>query len=196
MKTHARAWRAPLPWCASLLLALLTLLAACGGSSSATSGLTAQATATPTSSPSATVAPTASNTPRLTATATQPMRPAPSATSTPRPNPTATPRPPAPTPTPKPPTPTPTPPKPVIVTISGFAFSPKSLTIIAGTTVEWVNMDSVMHTTTSNSGDPASWNSGPLATNATFSFTFTTPGSYGYHCAIHPFMTATITVTV
>ena len=83
----------------------------------------------------------------------------------------------------------------MIITISGFAFSPASVTITAGTTVEWINKDSVMHTSTSNSGDPASWDSGPLATNGTFSFTFTVAGTYGYHCNIHPFMTATIIVT-
>jgi plastocyanin len=83
----------------------------------------------------------------------------------------------------------------VIITISNFAFAPTSVTITAGTTVQWVNKDASTHTTTSDGGDPASWDSGPLMTNATFSVTFTTPGTYGYHCAIHPFMTATITVT-
>ena len=76
-----------------------------------------------------------------------------------------------------------------------FAFSPTPLTIKVGDTVEWVNKDPTMHTTTSDSGDPASWDSGPLATNATFSFTFTKTGTYTYHCSIHPFMTGTITVT-
>ena len=82
-----------------------------------------------------------------------------------------------------------------MVNISGFAFKPNSLTIHVGDTVKWTNMDGATHTTTSDSGDPASWNSGPLVTNATFSFTFTTPGTYTYHCMIHPFMTGTITVT-
>lgn len=83
----------------------------------------------------------------------------------------------------------------MIIKISGFAFSPSSLTIRVGDTVEWMNMDSVDHTTTSDSGDPASWDSGALATNATFSVTFTQSGVYTYHCAIHPSMTGTITVT-
>jgi plastocyanin len=55
-------------------------------------------------------------------------------------------------------------------------------------------MDTVTHTTTSDNGDPASWNQ-TLAPGATFSFTFTKPGTYTYHCAIHAFMTGTIIVT-
>ena len=69
------------------------------------------------------------------------------------------------------------------------------MTIHIGDTIEWKNMDSVDHTTTSDSGDPASWDSGPLATDATYSVTFTAAGVYTYHCAIHAFMTGTITVT-
>lgn len=178
METHARVWRQPVPWGASLLLALLALLAACGGSSSTPTTLTA--TATPTTPQTATALPIATNTPRPMATATPTTHPRPTATPTPRPKPTAT-------PTPKPQT--------VTIDISNFAFSPKTLTISAGTTVEWINKDSATHTSTSDSGDPASWDSGPLATNATFNFTFTKTGTYTYHCAIHPYMIATITVT-
>jgi plastocyanin len=82
-----------------------------------------------------------------------------------------------------------------MVSISDFAFSPNSLTIRVGDTVEWMNTVSTNHTTTSDSGDPASWDSGPLGLNATYSVTFTKPGTYTYHCSIHPFMTGTITVT-
>ncbi|MFB7509541.1 plastocyanin/azurin family copper-binding protein [Streptomyces broussonetiae] len=37
--------------------------------------------------------------------------------------------------------------------------------------------------------------SAALATHATYSYTFTKPGSYAYICTIHPFMTATVEVT-
>jgi plastocyanin len=77
---------------------------------------------------------------------------------------------------------------------SGFAFSPASMTIKAGTTVTWTNKTGAPHTVTSDSGDPASFN-GSVGGGATFSFTFTTPGTYQYHCNIHPYMAATITVT-
>ena len=85
------------------------------------------------------------------------------------------------------------------VSISGaygtFGFNPSSMTVKSGTTVTWTDNTNAPHTVTSDAGDPASFN-GPLMHNgATFSFTFTTPGTYSYHCSVHPYMTATITVT-
>ena len=77
-----------------------------------------------------------------------------------------------------------------------FAFSPATLTIKAGTTVTWKNTTAVSHTVTSDDGK--SFDSGtanPIAAQSgTFSFTFTTPGTFAYHCSIHPFMKATIIV--
>jgi plastocyanin len=78
------------------------------------------------------------------------------------------------------------------VTIENFAFSPQTLQVAPGTTVVWTNKDSVAHTVTSDTGAWA--DSGNLATGATFSHTFSTPGTYRYHCAIHPNMTATLVV--
>ena len=65
------------------------------------------------------------------------------------------------------------------------AFMPDALEITAGTTVTWTNTDSVSHTSTS---DAAGWNSGIVAPNGQFSFTFQTAGTFPYHCAIHPGM--------
>jgi len=79
----------------------------------------------------------------------------------------------------------------VDVDIQGFAFSPGDLTITTGTTVRWTNLDGVAHTSTS---DGAGWDSGSLANGQDYSFTFTTAGSYPYHCTFHPSMTATVTV--
>jgi plastocyanin len=77
-----------------------------------------------------------------------------------------------------------------------FAFSPATLTIKAGTTVTWKNTTAAAHTVTSDDGK--SFDSGianPItAQSGTFSFTFTTAGTFPYHCAIHPFMMATIIV--
>jgi plastocyanin len=80
------------------------------------------------------------------------------------------------------------------VTIKGFAFAPAALTVKVGTKVTWTNQDSDAHTVTSqdNSG-PLS--SAALSTGQTYSYTFTKPGTYSYLCTIHPFMTATVTVT-
>lgn len=60
----------------------------------------------------------------------------------------------------------------------------------AGTTVTWMNIDDTEHTTTSNSGV---WGSSILAPGKSFSFTFNNPGTYPYHCEIHP-MTGTVVV--
>ena len=104
---------------------------------------------------------------------------------------------PAATPTPTPmasptPTPTTTPtPAQANVNISGFAFVPSTLTVSVGTTVTWTNKDSVTHTVTSNDN---LFNSGDLAPNATFEFTFNQKGTFGYHCSIHTFMTGEIIV--
>ena len=77
------------------------------------------------------------------------------------------------------------------IDVSGFAFRPGDLTITPGTTVHWANQDAATHTTSS---DDNLWNQS-LAGGATFEFTFETPGTYTYHCNIHPSMTGTITVT-
>jgi plastocyanin len=79
------------------------------------------------------------------------------------------------------------------VSISGFKYAPGSLTVKAGTTVIWTNKDASTHTVTSDNG--AFTSSGNLATNDTYSFLFTTAGSFPYHCAIHPSMKGTIVVT-
>lgn len=80
------------------------------------------------------------------------------------------------------------------VTIQNFAFSPQTLTVKPGTKVVWTNRDSVAHTVTSDSG---AWpDSGPIASGQTFAHTFGKPGTYAYHCHIHPSMTATVVVTM
>jgi plastocyanin len=78
------------------------------------------------------------------------------------------------------------------VAIQGFAFGPATVTVKPGTTVTWAQQDEDQHTVTA---DDASFASTPLITGATFTHTFTTPGTYHYHCAIHPFMHGTVVVT-
>lgn len=80
------------------------------------------------------------------------------------------------------------------VTIKGFAFSPAATTVKSGTTVTWTNQDSVAHTVTENDSQ-AGPNSQSLDKGQSYSFTFTKAGTYHYHCAIHPDMRGTVTVT-
>lgn len=69
-----------------------------------------------------------------------------------------------------------------------------SFTVPAGTKVTWTNEDSVAHTVTSDATPPL-FDSGPLAPGATYSFTFTTPGTYPYHCNYHSSMHGTVVVS-
>ena len=80
------------------------------------------------------------------------------------------------------------------VAIQGFAFSPQTLTVKAGTTVTWTNGDSATHDVASTNG-PATdasttdlFSSGPLGSGQSFSFTFTKAGTYYYECTIHAAM--------
>ena len=62
------------------------------------------------------------------------------------------------------------------------AYGTNPLMISPGTTVQWVNQDSVEHTATSDSGV---FDSGTLTTGETYTFKFDNPGTYPYHCEIH-----------
>jgi plastocyanin len=75
--------------------------------------------------------------------------------------------------------------------LANFAFSPATLNIQVGTMVSWTNNDSTTHTVTSDNGI---FDSGNLAPNATFSYTFNTAGTFAYHCAIHTSMTGKVVV--
>jgi YVTN family beta-propeller protein len=74
--------------------------------------------------------------------------------------------------------------------IQGFAFE-DSITINAGQTVIWTNNDAVPHTVSSDNG---SWSSGAIAAGKSFSHRFDAPGTFSYHCEIHPAMEAIVVV--
>jgi plastocyanin len=77
------------------------------------------------------------------------------------------------------------------VQIADSAFAPGTLTITAGDSVIWTNADDRPHTVTSVDG---AFDSGNVDEGASFSFTFTEPGTYTYRCEYHPDMQATIVV--
>ena len=81
------------------------------------------------------------------------------------------------------------------VIIKNFAFDPSSLTVKSGTVVTWTNQDGASHTIVSDTGSPVAFSSDSLSSGASYSFTFTQPGTYTYHCSIHPTMKGTIIVT-
>jgi plastocyanin len=77
------------------------------------------------------------------------------------------------------------------IEIRNFAFASTALAIPVGATVTWTNDDSEPHTVYTTDLAIASK---ALDTNEQFAFTFTVPGTYSYHCSLHPFMTATVVV--
>ena len=77
------------------------------------------------------------------------------------------------------------------VTIQNFSFSPASVTVKVGDTVTWTNQDSTTHTVVADNGE---FKSGNLGNGATFSFTFSTAGTFAYHCSIHSTMKGTVVV--
>lgn len=71
-----------------------------------------------------------------------------------------------------------------VINIQGFTFAPADVTIARGTTVQWVNPSSTLHTVTPQGH--SEWSSATLATaNSTFSHTFNTAGVYNYFCQPH-----------
>jgi plastocyanin len=72
-------------------------------------------------------------------------------------------------------------------------FTPNTITVVLGVnnTVVWTNNDGSPHTVTSNGG---AFDSGNMAPGQTYSFTFSAPGTYAYHCTYHPWMTGIVIV--
>ena len=80
---------------------------------------------------------------------------------------------------------------PNTIVMKNFDFTPMAMTVSAGTTVTWRNMDEEPHTVVSADG---LFRSAALDTKETFTFKFVKPGVYKYVCSIHPKMVGTITV--
>ena len=81
-------------------------------------------------------------------------------------------------------------------------YLPENVTVVIGVnnTVEWTNNDTANggtdHTVTSLSvpSGAAPFDSGIMKEGANFTQTFTTPGTYEYHCSIHSWMTGSVVV--
>ena len=74
-------------------------------------------------------------------------------------------------------------------------YDPDHIVVVLGinNTVTWVNEDSVPHTVTSRSSIQP-FNSGQIQPGGTFTFTFTSLGSYTYTCDNFPWMSGIVTV--
>lgn len=90
------------------------------------------------------------------------------------------------------------------VTISGNQLDHQTLNVSVGTTVTWVNEDQTVNTVTSDGVNtdtslltkarPGKFNSGPLNPGQSFSFTFSTPGTYQYSSIVHGYIMGTVIV--
>ena len=93
---------------------------------------------------------------------------------------------------------------------ASFCYVPQAMSVPVGSTVTWVNKSGAPHTVTrctpaactgasAGTGTDSSFTSGDIAaaSGATFSQTFSQPGTYVYYCKIHGYalMHGTITVT-
>lgn len=79
----------------------------------------------------------------------------------------------------------------VSATIEDFTFRPNRIVIAPGTTVRWTNGGQVTHSVTS---EDAGLDTGLFEPGERRSLTFTSPGSYSFHCTPHPFMRGVVEV--
>ena len=77
------------------------------------------------------------------------------------------------------------------IMIDNFTFSPAELNVAVGTTVTWVNRDDIPHSIVEKE---KKFRSKAFDTDGTYSFTFTSAGSFDYFCGLHPHMTGKIVV--
>ena len=80
------------------------------------------------------------------------------------------------------------------ISLTQYTFNPMTVSFPAanGVTVSWTNNDGVQHTVTSDT--VGQFDSGYLNPGQTFSVAFPVAGTYHFHCAIHTYMTGTLTV--
>jgi len=80
---------------------------------------------------------------------------------------------------------------------SNACYLPQDITINAGDTVTWDNVDNAAHTVTGGSpanGPSGVFDSSLLMAKGVFSHTFDDAGYYDYFCMVHPWMIGSVTV--
>ena len=78
-----------------------------------------------------------------------------------------------------------------VVSIDNFTFTPPELTVAVGTTVKWVNHDDIPHLVVNKD---KVFRSKALDTDDSYSFTFTSAGTFNYFCGLHPQMVGKVIV--
>ena len=82
-------------------------------------------------------------------------------------------------------------PKTINARIKGLAYVPSRIEVAAGTTIQWKNLDPLLHTVTATD---RSFTSPLFGLEKTYSHTFSKPGTYDVYCTLHPNMKATVVV--
>jgi plastocyanin len=77
------------------------------------------------------------------------------------------------------------------VAMPGKVYAPGEADVLLGTAVVWQNSDSATHTVTA---DDDSFDSGHLRPGQEFTRTFSSTGTFAYHCTIHRFMRGRLSV--
>ncbi len=85
------------------------------------------------------------------------------------------------------------------ITIGTFSpyYSPQMVQVRVGTSVLWENPTYDLHTITHDAckgGEHCAFDSGPLGPNQSYSVRHLPPGTYSYHCTLHPIMRGVLVV--
>ncbi|MCL6500548.1 MAG: cupredoxin domain-containing protein [Candidatus Pacearchaeota archaeon] len=83
------------------------------------------------------------------------------------------------------------------VTIKNFTFNPQELRVNAGTKVTWINEGTHIHRITNNQLDDTLMGGLfdiSIKPGEQVSYVFNKPGTYPYHCHLHPNMKGTVIV--
>ncbi len=77
-----------------------------------------------------------------------------------------------------------------------FGYTPDTITIVIGknNTIVWINDDASIHTATSDTTGAGAFTSGDITAGSSAQITFTTAGTFTYHCVYHPWMQGTVIV--
>ena len=75
------------------------------------------------------------------------------------------------------------------VNVTDNVFAPRTLHVVAGSTVRWNNNGASPHTSTG-----PGWDSGTILVGGSFEETFETTGEFDYECEFHDGMTGTVVV--
>ena len=82
---------------------------------------------------------------------------------------------------------------PVNIRIGNFAFVPETITVAAGTKVQWVNEDDAPHVVIGIDKDTPI-RSAALDTDDKYVVVLDRPGTYKYFCSLHPHMVGVVIV--